>query len=104
MSDEKKFDTEYTDELICPWCGSEKEALYEYFHGSDSDECRVLECDECENSFDATRHVSVEYSTGKVTPEELAERKQKMEEERQRFLRLIEGRAARREKSKETPS
>ena len=79
-----EFDTNYTDEIICPWCGTEFEASYEFFEGST--ECRVVKCDECGKSFDATRHISVDYSTSKVTVPELRRRAIDEEERRRKAI------------------
>lgn len=52
-----EIDHEYTDEIVCPWCG------YEY---SDSWECSEYgeeECPDCYNPFSYNRDVSVSYST-----------------------------------------
>lgn len=56
----KEFDgdTESTDEIICPYCGCEFGNSYEYFEGD-------LDCDDCGNTFEMTREVSVYYYTHK---------------------------------------
>ncbi|SHN77543.1 hypothetical protein [Desulfitobacterium chlororespirans] len=63
--DDCTIDHEYTDEIICPYCGSE-------FSDSDdiepNDEILGLQyCEECEKGFYAFRSVTVDYSTEKAT-------------------------------------
>ena len=57
MSNDIEHD--YTDEIVCPWCG--------YRH-SDSwgDVGSLQDCDNCEKSFYAERHMEVTYSTRKA--------------------------------------
>ncbi len=60
MSD---IDHEYTNEIICPWCGYEHDRSYEFF--SKNDESDAIECRECEKTFCGIRHVHITYSTMK---------------------------------------
>lgn len=62
---EIKIDHEYTDEIVCPWCGYEFSDSWELGNGG---ECTELEeCPNCEKEFYASRIVTVEYSTSKAT-------------------------------------
>lgn len=54
------FDTEHTDEMVCPWCGHEQRDSWE----SPDDDGRTA-CNRCGEDFDYTRHVTVTYSTSK---------------------------------------
>ena len=93
-----ELDTKYTDELVCPWCGEVDDASCEHFESNS--ECTVVECGSCEKQFDATRHVSVNYSTSKVTQAELDKRERdRLERRRIDIQRLNEWRAAQKEKA-----
>ena len=58
----KNIEHNYTDEVVCPYCGKKSRESYEYF-SSNTDEDVEIDCDECGNTFVATRMVSVSYST-----------------------------------------
>ena len=58
----EEIDTERTDELTCPHCGSVNTEGYLLFVRS---ECCVLQCDNCDLKFDAVQHISVSYTTTK---------------------------------------
>src|SRR5690606_34146499 len=55
----KEIEHDYTDEIVCPWCG------YRY-----SDSWKVgdglQECKNCEKSFYVKRYIEVTYSTQKA--------------------------------------
>ncbi len=55
-------DTDYTDGIICPYCGHEQGDPQEY-HDSDGKE---VECNDCEKKFTLSIHFSVDYSTTKL--------------------------------------
>lgn len=57
----KEFDHDYTDEIVCPYCGHEHGDSYEYF--SRNDESTNIECDECGKHFRATMQMTTDYST-----------------------------------------
>ncbi len=61
---EKEIDHEYTDEIVCPFCGYKFSDSWEY--EGDSEDIGLLECDDCNKSFYATRNVSVDYCTEKA--------------------------------------
>lgn len=52
------FDTEFTDKIICPYCGSEND-------NADFDDDRDWKCFECEKTFDIDAHYSVSFTTAK---------------------------------------
>lgn len=61
----KEIDHEYTNEIVCPWCGCEFSDSWELGNGG---ECTELEeCPDCEKEFYASRIITVEYSTQKAT-------------------------------------
>ena len=54
-----EFDTEYTDEAICPWCGYEHKDSWEFLDGE-------AECESCSRPFSVSKYVSVTYSTNRI--------------------------------------
>lgn len=54
-----EIDHEYTDEIVCPWCGYKMSDSWEM---SDDGE---YDCD-CGKSFEYTRNYSVDYSTSRT--------------------------------------
>jgi hypothetical protein len=60
----EEFDTDCTDEPVCPWCGEEQSDAWELFSASSSD-CEETECDTCGKDILITQQVSVSYSTRK---------------------------------------
>jgi hypothetical protein len=54
-----KGDTEYTGEVVCPWCGYVYGDSFEIEEGD-------RECSDCGHKFEVERHVIVEYSTAKI--------------------------------------
>ena len=59
----KNFDTDYMDDVVCPWCGAEHEVCEDWGWNA----CSEVEtqCVECGQPFKATVHYSVSYSTEK---------------------------------------
>lgn len=55
------FKHDFTDEIICPYCGYQFQDSYE--HGEYSD--NILECGDCEKNFSFEKNISVSYSTSK---------------------------------------
>lgn len=60
---EQEFDTEYTQDVTCPWCGKEATDSWEMDDGE-------YDCRWCDKPFYVNRNVSVDYSTEKVIKEE----------------------------------
>lgn len=58
-----KFDTDDTDNIICPYCGYEDHASYEA--GGDADEFDEV-CERCGEVMRVTRHYTVTYSSEKL--------------------------------------
>lgn len=58
-----EIDHEFTDEVVCPYCGREHCDSWEY--SDDGTE----ECNDCGKTFNYTRNVTVEYSTSKLCTE-----------------------------------
>ena len=55
------IDHENTDELVCPWCGTEITDSWEY--SPDDADMGVIQCDICEKLFKAERITTIEYTT-----------------------------------------
>ena len=53
------IDHEYTDNVVCPWCGYEDIDSWEYIEDTEND----IECPECGKLFDMERHTQVTYTT-----------------------------------------
>ena len=59
----KTIHHEYTENIVCPWCGNEwEDSCHESFG---SHECIDETCDECGEVYFANRNMSVSYSTEK---------------------------------------
>ena len=65
MSDEQ-IDTDYTDEMVCPYCGAEIGDSWEI---EPDKEDGAYECDSCGKTFGWSRIIVVNYTTRKVTNE-----------------------------------
>lgn len=55
----KEEDTEYTDEPICPNCGTIQGDAWEWAQSEDGE----IECGTCDYTIKWSRHVSITYST-----------------------------------------
>ncbi|QHW35790.1 hypothetical protein GZH47_33395 (plasmid) [Paenibacillus rhizovicinus] len=62
MSD---IDHEYTDNLVCPFCGHEDTESQETSPGDE--DLGLIECSNCEKCYYGTRNIRVSYSTEKAT-------------------------------------
>ena len=60
MSD---IDTDYTDEIVCPYCGYKFMDSWEVGVGYEDGD---TECDKCDGPFRWSRHISITYSTKKA--------------------------------------
>lgn len=65
------FDTIYTDDPVCPYCGHSQVDSCELF--CDSDESAETWCQHCEKEIIIFRHISVNYSTYRVNDTEIVE-------------------------------
>lgn len=55
-----KIDHEYTDEIVCPYCGYEFMDSWEFRPESD-----IIRCYECDKAFEYERIIDVTYCTTK---------------------------------------
>lgn len=55
---------EYTDNIVCPYCGYTFEDSWEF-----DGECDNEDCPECEKAFSWSRSVTIDYSTTKLCKE-----------------------------------
>lgn len=61
ISKSSEFDTDYTDDIVCPYCG--RKYLNSCEHGGVGSDEWVEECDSCGNEFLVSRVISVTYKT-----------------------------------------
>ena len=80
----KEIDHEYTDEIVCPYCGHEFSESYE-FSGDSGEE----ECYECGKEFEYHRHIEVTYCTYEITEEMKEKKRIRKEQHRQRIEELL---------------
>ena len=59
-----EIDHEYTDEIVCPWCGHKYEASHELFEGHQTS--TKDDCQECGKPFHVECEYSVTYNTKKI--------------------------------------
>lgn len=62
ISMSKDIDHEYTDEIVCPYCGYEFTDSWEY---SDTQDEQVVDCHDCGEEFLLYMHVTIDYTTYK---------------------------------------
>lgn len=55
-----EIEHEYTDDIVCPWCGYEYGDCWEWTDHDDE-----IKCDECGKEFCYNKDVTVTYSTSK---------------------------------------
>ncbi|MCC7112143.1 MAG: hypothetical protein IT382_22810 [Deltaproteobacteria bacterium] len=58
MDSDGTYDTSYTNEMFCPYCGEEIPDAWEISKDNGS-----TECDHCEKEFEYERIVSADYTT-----------------------------------------
>ena len=51
-----EYDTDYTDEVVCPHCGHKHNDSWEIEEGE-------YQCDECDGKFHVTINTTITYST-----------------------------------------
>ena len=56
-----KIDTEYTDRIVCPYCGHKQ--IYDFESISDAHIFKKHECERCEKVFDYETHHSISFSS-----------------------------------------
>ncbi len=54
-----ELDTDFTDEIVCPWCGYEHGDSWEFKEGEH-------QCGDCDRKFLMIKHVAVHYSTERL--------------------------------------
>jgi ATP-dependent Zn protease len=74
----KEIDHDYTDEIVCPYCGCEFSDSYEF-----DDDSGTMECYECEKEFEYYRHIEVTYCTYELTEEMKEEIKEEIKEQKE---------------------
>jgi len=67
-----EIEHEFTDEIVCPYCGYEYSECYEFTEDDDS-----TECPKCEKFFSYSRHTQITYTTTKLCKENKEEHKYK---------------------------
>lgn len=60
---EQEFDTDYTNEIVCPYCGYQFTDSWELQGGQDTD--IPIECGRCEKSFIFSTDYHITYSSHK---------------------------------------
>ena len=63
-----EYETDYTDEAVCPYCGTKLEMTHELFVYPNKNTA-VTNCDECESEFEVHMIVDVSYCTYKIQTE-----------------------------------
>ena len=58
----KEFDTEFRDDIVCPYCGYEFTDSWEY---NDTQDEQKVDCHDCGKEFLLYMHVTIDYSTYK---------------------------------------
>lgn len=58
----EKFDTDYTDNIVCPYCGYEESDSLEHTWDYDDE----YECENCGKTFSWERNVLVSYTSFKA--------------------------------------
>lgn len=80
----KEIDHNYTDEIVCPYCGCEFGDSWELSADSGEEECY-----ECGKEFEYYRHIEVTYCTYKITEEMKEQKRIRREQHRQRIEELL---------------
>ncbi len=64
-----KIEHEYTNEIVCPYCGYEFNDSWEF----NRDESGETDCPECDRKFKYSVNITVDYSTSKMNCKEIKE-------------------------------
>lgn len=62
MGSDRKIDHEWTDEIVCPYCGYEFDCSYESLEPDESDD---IACNRCDEVFHAESDMTIRYTTSK---------------------------------------
>lgn len=60
-----KNDTEYTNEIVCPYCGNTFDDSWEIAGNSDGD-ISETDCGHCGKPFEFETHIRITYTTRKI--------------------------------------
>lgn len=60
----KEINHEYTEEIVCPYCGTGFTESYEY--EPEEEDLGIISCTSCDKEFYATREIEITYSTEKA--------------------------------------
>ena len=61
--EEKEIEHEYTNEIVCPYCGYECSDSWEF---DSNNNCGTHECGDCGEEFEWERNIDIDYSTSKI--------------------------------------
>ena len=89
----EEIDHEFTDGMVCPYCGHEQSDIFDITGAYTEDETRTY-CDGCEKEFASYCSISYSFTTHKVDAEaEKREREERRaDEEERRLARCTEAR------------
>lgn len=62
LQENEETETNFEDEVVCPYCGNRMEDYDSFFIQQGDGECK---CDECGKTFNFTTHIEVTYSTSR---------------------------------------
>lgn len=62
---ETEIDTDYQNQITCPYCGYVYRDSWEMTSGGDEEDVEC-ECDQCGRAFRVTTHVTIKYSSFKL--------------------------------------
>ncbi len=68
IDEHNPYVTQYTPEIICPYCGHEHGDSWEYGGGGEDTDTAI--CDECDREFEWSRFIITEYSTKRIGGDE----------------------------------
>jgi hypothetical protein len=60
-AEREQINHDYTDEIVCPYCGHVDCDSWEFLDGNEGDS--VSDCGKCGKTFHCSRHISITYST-----------------------------------------
>jgi DNA-directed RNA polymerase subunit RPC12/RpoP len=80
----EEIDHNYTEEIVCPYCGCEFGDSWENSEDSGEEECY-----ECGKEFEYYRHIEVTYCTYQITEKMKEQKRIRNEQHRQRIKELL---------------
>lgn len=63
MKQPESYEHQYTEEIVCPYCGTKFNDSWEHMRDEGDGASENLECDECGKGFDVEKHIEVTYCT-----------------------------------------